>query len=118
MTKSMARMLGSISTIPLMLVLTSCGAKPPSPTTTTVPGIGPLPAIAATVDGKTISTTAVVNQSFVDGGAAALGQLIDYEVLDQAAAKQNIVVTQSDIDAQFQQLANGSGRSGMGGGAL
>jgi hypothetical protein len=94
------RWIGVVAAIPILLGVASCGQK--SSNTTNV--IAALPATAATVNGKPIATSAVIQEAFDEAGPTALGALIDYQILDQAAISQHIVVTQADIDARRQQM--------------
>jgi parvulin-like peptidyl-prolyl isomerase len=104
LTKLLARRLGVLAAVPLLLVLTSCGDSNPLPSATA--DVGSLPATAATVNGKSIPTAAVINQAFANDGYAALGHLIDYRLLDEAASAQHVVVTSDELKARETELIN------------
>jgi parvulin-like peptidyl-prolyl isomerase len=106
---TLAMRFGVLAALPLVFILTSCATKGLDSAPAMRAEIASLPSTAATVDGKSISTSAVISQAFVDNGSAALGQLIDYEILDQAAAAQHIVVTAAEVDARMRQSMGRAG---------
>ena len=67
------------------------------------PLIGP-PGVAATVNGETISVSAVKDLAYKTVGPRLVDQMIDNMLIDQAARKAGLVATPADIDAKIADL--------------
>jgi len=93
-----------------LLTLTSCSSQSgASQSVDPLSDIKSLPDVAATVNGQSINTAQVVDQAFVDGGPAALGALIDYKLLDQAADAHHITVSESEMTSKRNEFIAGMG---------
>lgn len=60
--------------------------------------------IAATVNGKPISRLAIISDLEQGSGKAALDAAISKSLIFQEAKKQNIVITQQEIDLEIQKI--------------
>ena len=72
--------------------------------------------IAATVDGVPISRLSVIQELEKNSGQQALDIIITKQLIETAALKQNVSVSQSDIDTEIQTIETEV--SGQGGGTL
>lgn len=79
-------------------------AVPVQPVKPPVKLIAP-PGVAATVNGVTITTAQVDAMAIKMAGDNAVNQLIDQTLIDQAAAKQHLVVSDADVQAEIDKLA-------------
>ena len=81
---------------------------PVAPTTPPAPAkplVAP-PGVAATVDGENITTTEVKDFAYTVDGANVVNTLIMWKLLDEAAAKQKIDVTDADVAAKKKEIAD------------
>ena len=69
----------------------------------------PAPGIVARVNGQDVTREELVTLLMKRYGSAALEQLIDQKILEQAAQKQNITASSQDLELQYQsyKLSNG-----------
>lgn len=81
---------------------------PPPPPVAPPPVVTPAkpgpPGVAAVVNGKAISRAQVATQAIASVGPQVLQTLILIELIKQEAAKQHVVVTQAQVDAQLAQV--------------
>jgi parvulin-like peptidyl-prolyl isomerase len=79
--------------------------KPSDATTTTAPAEPakpPAPGVVATVNGTNVTRDALVDYMMNRFGTAALQQMIDSMIIDQAADKAGIKITQQDLDTAYE----------------
>lgn len=69
--------------------------------------------IAATVNGKPISRLEVISILEKQGGKQTLEQLITKSLILQEAEKQNITVTQEEIDADIKKISDNLSKQGQ-----
>lgn len=60
--------------------------------------------VAATVNGKPIGRLGIINQLEKQGGKSALDTVITQELIKDAAKKENITVSQADIDKEIKTI--------------
>lgn len=58
--------------------------------------------VAATVNGRPITDAQVTAEFLADGGQPTLDELIDRELIDQAATKAHVSVTEAEVDARLK----------------
>jgi hypothetical protein len=69
--------------------------------------LGSLPSVAAVVNGHPIATSHVIDRAFESAGPQVLGELVDYQLLDQEAAREHIVVTPAELAARRSDMVVG-----------
>lgn len=81
---------------------------PPPPPVAAPPTIRPAvpgpPGVAAVVNGQTITRDQVANQALQLSGPQVLNTMILITLINQEAAKQHVVVTQAQVDAQLATI--------------
>ena len=80
------------------------GLQPP-PAPPAAPLVGP-PGVAATVDGEDIMVNQAKDWAYLSHGPEAVSTLIDFKLLDEEAAKQNIKVTDADLAAKKAEISD------------
>jgi len=73
-----------------------------APATPAPPANPPAPGVVAVVNGQNITRDQLVDFLLKRYGSSALDQLVDQQVLEQAAAKQGVTVTPQDLDLEYQ----------------
>jgi hypothetical protein len=69
--------------------------------------------VAATVNGQPISRLAVVSELEKQGGKQALDSLITKTLIVQEARRKNVVVSQTDIDAEMKKINDNLAKQGQ-----
>jgi foldase protein PrsA len=90
----------AVAALAIPAVVNAAEATKPDPAPAPTPP--PKPGLVATVNGKDITRDDLVSFMMKRYGSAALDQLVDQEILEQAAAKQGITVTQKDLDLGYE----------------
>src|SRR6185369_16978383 len=69
-----------------------------------------MPGVAATINGKAITLRELSDECIARYGEQVLDQMVNRKLLEQELKKQNIKVTQQDIDAEIARAAQTAGK--------
>jgi parvulin-like peptidyl-prolyl isomerase len=69
-----------------------------------------MPGVAATINGRSITLRELSDECIVRYGEQVLDQMVNRKLLEQELKKQNIKVTQQDIDAEIARAAQTAGK--------